>query len=109
MDCRTQDGITVVSIDRRLDAYAAQQMGPALEDLLRRGAGKVLFNFSRTEFISSAGLRLLLSTAKTLQKTGGRYILCSLQPNVRKVFEMTGITHLFSICDSEEEALSSFG
>ena len=108
MELRTIDGIRVAVLDTRLDAYVAKQIGPALDDFCQRGVEKLLFDFSRTEYISSAGLRLLISTAKKMQESGGRCILCSLKPNVRKVFEMAGITHIFSICDSEEEGLKSF-
>lgn len=109
MDCRTIGGITVADIDARLDAYTARQMGPALEDICTPSRGKLLLNFSRTEFISSAGLRLLIAAEKKMRESGGRCALCSLKPNVRRVFEIAGITHVFSIHDSEEEALKSFG
>ena len=109
MEIRTVNGIAVASIDRRLDAYAVTQMEPLLTNLLHQGVGKLILDFSRTEFISSAGLRLLISTAKRMQESGGQCILCSLQPNVHKVFEMAGITHVFCIRDSEEEGLKSFG
>lgn len=109
MEIRTIDGIRLALLDARLDACVAKEIGPALDDLCRQGVKKLLFDFSRTEYISSAGLRLLISTEKKMQESGGRCILFSLQPNVRRVFEMAGVTHLFSICDSEEEALKSFG
>jgi anti-anti-sigma factor len=109
MELRTIDGIRLAVLDTRLDAYAAKQAGPALDDVCQRGVKKLLFDFSRTEYISSAGLRLLIATEKKMQESGGRCVLFSLQPNVRRVFEIAGVTHLFSISDSEEEALKSVG
>ena len=109
MELRIIDGIRVAVLDTRLDACVAKQIGPTLDDLCQQGVEKLLFDFGRTEYISSAGLRLLISTEKKMQESGGRCILCSLQPNVRRVFEMAGITHLFCIRESEEEGLKSFG
>jgi len=58
-----------------------------------------------TKYISSAGLRVLLSTAKKLQKSDGLLVLCSLSSTVREVFEIAGLTPLFTIYDSMGRAL----
>ena len=65
----------------------------------------MIFDFSRTDYIASAGLRVLLSVTRDLMKTGGRVALVELRPMVHKVFDMAGFTSIFMICRSREEAI----
>ena len=100
--------LKVAVIVPRLDACSAMETEAAINDLIQKGARKLLCDFSRTEFISSAGLRLLLSISKKLKESGGELVLCSLRPFVHEVFEMGGMAPYFTIFDSEDEALNSF-
>ena len=108
MEVKIVDDVKVVVIVPRLEACTAMETETAINDLIQKGARKLLCDFSQTEFISSAGLRLLLSTAKKLKESGGELILCSLRPFVHEVFEMGGMIRYFRIYDSEDEALNSF-
>ena len=108
MEVKTIDDVKVAVIVPRLDGHAAGEMETALNDLIQQGTGKLLFDFSRTGYISSAGLRLLIVTGKKLQKNGGKLVLCSIQPYVREVMDLVGLIPYFTIYDSEEEALKSF-
>ena len=108
MEVKTINDIKVAVIVPRLDAHTARETETAINDLLRKGAKKLLCDFSQNEFISSAGLRLLLLIAQKLQSSGGELVLCSFKPFVRRVFEIAGLIQHFKICDSEEEALKSF-
>ena len=99
--------IKVAEMETRFDANTAQEAETALTKLVDGGSRKIVCDMSKTEFISSAGLRVLLSVAKQLQKLNGKIILCSLKPPVQKVFEMAGFTRIFETYGSEEEALKS--
>lgn len=109
VEVKCVDGVTVAAFGPRLDASTAGETGSALDDLIRGAAAKLLCDFSLTEFISSAGLRLLLSTAKKLKDSGGELVLCSLSPFVHDELEMGGLVPFFTICGSEDEALALFG
>ncbi|MCX6349177.1 MAG: STAS domain-containing protein [Candidatus Aureabacteria bacterium] len=91
----------------RFDAYSARDVETALKGLIDGGAQKIVCDFSGTEYISSAGLRVLLSAAKILRKSGGKIVLAGMKPYVREVFETAGFTQLFPIFESEEKALAS--
>ena len=80
-----------------------------LPSLIEKGTKRLLCDFSMTKYISSAGLRVLILTAKGLQKSGGQLVLCSLSSIVREVFEIAGLTQLFTIYDSVEPALTDLG
>jgi anti-anti-sigma factor len=105
LDISTMNGIVIITLVRRFDTDSA----PAIEDELREIAeqcpDRVLFDFSKTEYIASAGLRVLLTTTRSILKKGGTVALSSLSPTVRQVFEIAGFTKIFSIFGTREEAL----
>jgi anti-sigma B factor antagonist len=102
------EGVSVVHIGGNLDtntAPAAQQHLDALQD---SGTQKILVDFGAVDYVSSAGLRVLLSTAKRLGASGGGLRICGLNETVNEVFEMSGFSVILSVFGSEEEALAGF-
>ena len=91
----------------RFDASIAKEIEAQLINLIDSGCLKLLCDFSETEYISSAGLRVLLVAAKKIQQNNGRVALCSLGTYVYEVFETSGFTKLFEIFGSEQEAVSA--
>ncbi|HNY11709.1 MAG TPA: STAS domain-containing protein, partial [Candidatus Wallbacteria bacterium] len=56
---------------------------------------------------SSAGLRVFLAVAKKLKAVNGRFVFVGMQEHVREVFDLTGLLHVFTLCDREEDAIKS--
>lgn len=88
---------TIVTVTGRLDAATAPLLDTTLCGIIDQGNTALLFDFSGLSYISSAGLRVLLSTRKKVQAHNGTVVLCGLQPFVREVFEMTGFTRIFPV------------
>jgi anti-anti-sigma factor len=65
----------------------------------------MVLDFSETEYIASAGLKVILVITRDFIKSGGRVALAELRQTVRKVFELAGFTNIFMICISREEAV----
>ncbi len=107
MEVKTEEDLTTVVIVSRFDAYTASDVETALKDLIGKGAKKIICDFSQTEYVASAGLRVLLSSAKILQKCGGQIVMASMKPYVREVFDISGFTQIFKVFDSQEEALQT--
>jgi anti-anti-sigma factor len=103
LDISTINGIIIITLVRRLDADSAAAIEDELKKIAEQCPERVLFDFSKTEYIASAGLRVLLITTRSLLKTGGTVALSSLSPQVRRVFEIAGFTTIFSIFGSREE------
>lgn len=95
----------VVLIPCRFDANNAPGIEKELKSLLTTNPKKIILDFSETDYLASAGLRVILSVSRDVMKFGGRIALTELQPTVLKIFEMSGFTRLFIICISREEAL----
>ena len=107
LDISTMNGIIIIPLVRRFDADSAPVIEAELKQIADQRPEHVLFDFSKTEYIASAGLRVLLVITRTILKTGGAVALSSLSPPVRQVFEIGGFTKIFPIFDSREEALRS--
>lgn len=101
------NNITVVSLKGRLDINTHGQLETELNTLAGKGTAKVLVDAQGLEYISSAGLRVLLAAAKQFRKLNGSIGLSALSPTVKQVFEISGFTSIFPIYGSKDEALGA--
>ena len=102
---RTERDATVVALAGNLDSNTAPQAQQALDGVLAAGGKKVVVDFSALDYISSAGLRVLLGTAKKLSGQGGSLRLCGLNATVREVFEISGFSTILAVYPTEAEAI----
>ena len=103
--------VTVVSFtDRKiLDEQNIQVIGEQLFGLVdESGRKRLLLNFGNVEYMSSAALGKLITLNKKVQASGGKLVLCNIDPQIREVFEITKLDKLFLICGDEQEALQKF-
>ena len=97
--------VRVLVLDGRLDTETAADLELTLQDLLGAGERHFLLELTRIGYVSSAGLRVLLSLAKQLDGGKGSLRLCGLSPAVRQVFDVAGFTKLFAIFPNRDAAL----
>lgn len=95
----------VVRLSGNLDTNTSTPAQEALDGLIDDGHTTLLVNLRDTGFVSSAGLRILLATAKRLTKTEGSLKITNLNDTVREVFEISGFISILSVYDTEEAAL----
>ncbi len=102
------EGITIAEFEGNLDTNTAPEAEERLGGLLEKGVTKILVDFTTLDYISSAGLRVLLVTTKRLGGTGGSMRICGLNETVDEVFEISGFSTIFSVFKSRDEALEGF-
>ena len=91
----SEDNQIILSLSGRLDAANA----PKLEAELKKsiiGVEKLVFDFKELEYISSAGLRVLLNAQKVMNKEG-EMIVCNVNDTIADVFEITGFVDILTI------------
>ena len=98
----------IIRLSGRIDATTAPGMEESIFQAIEEGSRALIIDLESVEYMSSAGLRVLLAGLKKMKSVGGELRLSSLQPHVREVFEMTGFSRLFTICQNIDEAKSSF-
>ena len=82
-----REHVLVANIGERIDGSNALDFQNALAALIDDSERDVILDFENLKYISSAGLRVILMTAKTVQRQGGRLMVCSLSESVREVFK----------------------
>jgi anti-anti-sigma factor len=102
------DSVSVVGFVGSLDTNTASDAQQFLEGVQGEGVEKICVDFSDLDYISSAGLRVLLVTAKSLGASGGSLRLFGLNEMVSEVFEISGFSVILKVFASEEEALQDF-
>lgn len=105
---RIEDGITILSPHQKLDTATAPPAGQAFSNLIDQGVRRIIVDFSDVPYISSAGLRVLLLTAKQLRAKGGELRICGLNDAVQEVFEISGFNTLLPVFGSTADAVREF-
>jgi anti-anti-sigma factor len=100
--------VTVVRMNGDLDTNTSGNADAYLAELLENGTSAMLISLADVEYVSSAGLRVLLSTAKKLKASGGVLKLCGLNDAVQEVFEISGFIAILDVVKTEEDGLSAF-
>ena len=103
---RTSNDIHIVAITGSLDSTTSPEAQKSL-DVVLAGARKMALDFSGLDYISSAGLRVLLGAAKQLRASGGKLGMFGLNQSVREVFDISGFSSILPIYPSEAEALGA--
>lgn len=102
---QNKDGIICLKIDGRLDADSAPEAETAVKDIIQAGSLRLLFDLSEMDYISSAGLRVILMAVKALRAKQGKVVLCGLTPYVKEIFDVSNFSSIIPITDSIEAGL----
>ena len=105
---RIEGSVTIVSPHQKLDTSTAPMAGETFSNLMNQGAQRIVVDFSDVPYISSAGLRVLLATAKQLRARGGELRVCALNEAVQEVFEISGFNTLLPVFASPADAVREF-
>lgn len=103
--------VTIVSFNRTkiLDDQVIQAIGDQLFELVEKmGKTRVLVNFSKVEYLSSAALGKLISLNKKIALAKGKLALSNMDPSIYEVFKITGLDKVFKNYKDEGEALQAF-
>lgn len=89
------DGALVLTLTGRLDSSTAPEFGRRLSALVERGETRVAIDFAGLDYISSAGLAVLLAATKALRAKRGDIVLAGVNDRIRQVFQMSGFVSLY--------------
>ena len=107
IEVKDKDDVKVIAFSGELDSTNAAEVDKELNEIISDGSDNIVINFGDLEYISSAGLRILLGIAKSLKADGGSLKLCNLNDVVQEVFDISGFSTIFDLYSTEEEALGS--
>jgi anti-sigma B factor antagonist len=96
----------VLGLNGEVDLYTCPELKQKLLRVIDEGATVVVVDLTETTFIDSTGLGVLLRGVERLNTEGGHLGVVCIDPNMTKIFEVTGLNRVFSIYSSREEALA---
>lgn len=102
-----KDGTLIARTGGRIDGANAREFHVALEEAIDESDTKVILDMENLTYISSAGLRVILMTAKTLQKQKAKFAICTLAPSIQEVFRISGFDRIIPIHESLDAAITS--
>lgn len=98
--------VLVVSTAGQINSANAAALESELLALVEQGEHRWVLDMGRLDYISSAGLRVMLLLAKRLKQKSGRLVLCSMQPHVHEVFDISGFLSILTVVDTRAAALA---
>jgi anti-sigma B factor antagonist len=98
------DDIVLLRLGGFLDAHTFEELDEAINNLFEQGTYKIVADLSGLEYISSAGAGVFIGALAMAQENGGNIVISSPTENVHEVFDLLGLTQIFKIADSPEDA-----
>jgi anti-anti-sigma factor len=108
LESTTMDTVTLLELEGNLDTNTSVDAQDHINGLIDGGATKLLTDFTKVDFVSSAGLRVLLATAKRLGGSGGSLRICGLNEAVNEVFEISGFSTILEVFPTRDDAMQGF-
>ena len=105
---KKENGIFIVMLKGRLDSQTKNKYEKEILPLIGKKEKDIIIDLSELDYISSAGLRMLLVSAKSVKKASGKIVIHSMKDFIREIFDISGFSRLFDIVDNREKALEEF-
>ena len=105
---KDKSGVVIVGVDGQLIVGNRQELKQKVLDALEGGSRKFVIDFTKTGYIDSSGLGVLVSLSKKVREQGGDLRLAGLNEDLQTLFELTKLDTLFSIAKTPAEALAAF-
>jgi anti-sigma B factor antagonist len=103
-----QSGVNIFKLNGRLDSNTSQGFEKKIFQAIDDGSKNMIIDFKNLEYISSAGLRVILKATKALKREEGKMMLCDMQDYVKEVFEIAGFDSFLPIVGTMDDALQAF-
>lgn len=101
-------GILLIALEGKISSVNAAQAEADIMAQIAKGESDLLVDMTSLDYISSAGLRVVLLVAKKLKQSGGVLALYGMQPQIREVFDISGFLTILTVTDTREQALAHF-
>ena len=103
---QTEDGL-IILLEGRVDSETSLSAHNELEKAVQRTTAPVIISGEKLEYISSAGMRVLLILAKTLHKQSRAMVVCSLRPSIHEIFKISGFDRIMDIYEDQSAAIEA--
>ncbi len=106
IDVRQEGGAVVLAVSGRMDATTVDGFEAACRDRIAPENPRIVVDFAKLEYVSSAGLRGILTMEKESRAAGSRIVFCGMQDMVADMFDLSGFNSILQVCPTLEQALA---
>ena len=99
--------IHLAEVHGEIDVYTSPQVKEALVGLIEKGHYNLIISLEGVRYIDSTGLGVLIGALKKVREHNGGISLICTNPQIKKIFNITGLVKIFGIFKNEEEAMKS--
>ena len=103
----SKDGIEVVDVGGEIDIYTAPRLRDLFIDLASKNSYQLIVNLEKVEFLDSTGLGVLVGGLKRVRAHDGSLDLVCTQERILKIFRITGLTKVFGIHQTVDQAIAA--
>lgn len=97
----------IVELSGEIDVYTSPKVKDAIGDLIDRGIYNLVIDLEKVRYIDSTGLGVLIGGLKRVREHGGSVNLVCTNPQIRKIFDITGLVKIFGIFETEDAAMKA--
>lgn len=105
---KLQNGVALITVKGFLDAYTYEEFEKTINELFEENNYRIVVDLSELQYISSAGAGVFIGAVGTAQENNGNIVILRPTPNVREVFELLGLSQVFTFKETREEAVNAF-
>ncbi|MBU9714765.1 anti-sigma F factor antagonist [Evansella tamaricis] len=110
IDLEKRDNVLCVRLEGELDHHTAMELRESVDTAIKeQRLTHILLNLENLTFMDSSGLGVILGRYKTVQALGGEMVVCSISPQVKRLFEMSGMFKIIRLTSNEADALLTLG
>jgi anti-sigma B factor antagonist len=106
LEVEERGDVAVLAVSGEVDVATVPRLREQLHGLVASGTPRIVVNLDAVDFLDSTGLGVLVGALKRVRNNGGELALVCTTPRIRKVFEVTGLTKVFSLYDTVDAAAS---
>jgi len=103
----TRDGVEVIHVAGEIDVATAPRLRELLIELISKNSYQLVIDLAQVEFLDSSGVGVLVGAAKRVRANDGSLDLVCTQGRILKVFKITGLTKVFAIYETVDQAIAA--
>lgn len=104
---RPSPDTAIIAVGGEIDIFTAPDVRRVGLEAVTDGATRVILDLSRTTFLDSTGLGVIIGLSKRVRPSGGDVVIVNIDAGIARTFEITGLNEIFRICETRAEALEA--
>ena len=108
LNIEDKGNVKIVKLSGKLDVNLSMSIESELEQLVDSGSNNIILELSGVEYLSSSGIRVLISIMRKIKDNNGRLVLSYITDIIKKILKTVELEDLFEVYENVDEALASF-